>query len=160
MGLALYSEEAFFHLVRAGAAVKASSSAALLGTSCRCSPQRWPGMLSVTRRVPSILLPVTRSHEVLVRGRCVKLADGEQFSRRQHGGRSDGEQGGRWESFDQGRQMRILKYIPRPQKPHWKIHFELRAVRDGDRAWKSKAEQRKPRRGLLVSINKTNKTNK
>lgn len=53
--------------------------------------------------------------------------------------------------------MRILKYIPRPQKPHWKIRSELRAVRDGDGARKSKAEQCKPRWGLLVSINKTNK---
>jgi len=53
--------------------------------------------------------------------------------------------------------MRVLKYIPRPQKPHWKIRFALRAVRDRDGSRKSKAEQRKPRRGLLVSINKTNK---
>lgn len=53
--------------------------------------------------------------------------------------------------------MRILKYIHRPQKPHWKTCFELRAVRDRGGARKSKAEQHKPRRGLLVSINKTNK---
>lgn len=133
MGFALYSEEAFFHLIRAGAAVKVSSSPALVGTSCRCSSQTWPGMLRVTWRVPSILLPVTRSPEVLARGWCVKLAQGERFGCRQHGGRSDGEQGGRWQGFDRGLQMRILKYIPRPQKPHWKIRFELRAV--GARRW-------------------------
>lgn len=62
MGFALYSKETFFHLVRAGAAVKASSSMALVGTSCRCSSQTWPEM-----QVPSILLPVTRSQKVLAR---------------------------------------------------------------------------------------------
>lgn len=33
--------------------------------------------------------------------------------------------------------MRILKYIPKPQKPHWKIGFGFRAARDGEGARQS-----------------------
>lgn len=82
MGFALYSKEAIFHLIRPGAAVKLSSSMALGGISCRGSSQAWSGMLNVTWPASSILLPVTWSQEVLVRGWHVKLAQGEWFSHR------------------------------------------------------------------------------
>lgn len=58
------------------------------------------------------------------------LAQGGQPGHEQGRGRSGGEQGGPW-GLDRGLQKRIPKYISRPQKPHWKIRFELLAVRDG-----------------------------
>lgn len=45
------------------------------------------------------------------------------------GGRSGGERGGRCRMFDRGLHARIVRYISRPRKPHWKVRVALR--RDG-----------------------------
>lgn len=52
MGFALCSRDAFFCLGRAGASVKVSSSAVLVGTFSSCSSQMWPGTLGVIQGVP------------------------------------------------------------------------------------------------------------